>query len=202
MIALLLLACRAEPEAPDYPARAPWDRAGEDFYADPLAPGEERLSIGLFYEGEATELVPLDDSTTHFYVYEGTVGVQATDTRWEGLAADRWTRGELPWWGAGVHWDTPRDLTEWDSLHLVVSTDVAPTWSVGVQGGGVEARVAVADYGLVADGDWHVLDIPLSDLAGADLSAVGVALLLVGEAGAAGDSFVLDGVYFRRGVTE
>jgi hypothetical protein len=55
---------------------------------------------------------------------------------------------------------------------------------------------------VVAAGFWlHGVTV-VSLFTGLELVAVGVALLLVGEAGDAGDTFVLDGVYFRRGVDE
>lgn len=197
---LLGLACRPDPGAPSYPDPEPWVVTDDpEFYADPLDPGEERLSIGAFYEGPADEVVPIDDAETHFYVYENTFSVQTTDDRWEGYVADTLTHGSLAWFGGGIHWDSPRDLSGWEALHLVVSTSDEASWDVGLTGGGVEARRAVADYGLVADGSWHELQIPLEDFAGADLSSVSVAFLIVGEQGETGDEFTLDAVYYTRG---
>lgn len=196
---LWLAACRPDPGLPDYPEPEPWVPGGDDFYPDPLDPGEERLSIGLFYEGTATESVPVDDLDTHFYIYENTFSVETTDDRWEGYVADELVRGSLAWWGGGIHWDTPRDLSGWEALHLVVQSTDPVDWEVGITGGGVEARVAVADYGLVADDAWHEVIIPLGDFEGADLTTVTVALLLVGEGGEAGDRWIVDGVYYTRG---
>jgi hypothetical protein len=196
---LLLLACRPDPGLPDYPAREPWVITGDDFYDDPYAEGEERLSIGVFYESVATESYPIDDSTTHFYVYSDTFSVTASDDRIEGYASDRINRGTQAWWGGGVHWDSPRDLSDWDTLHVAVQTTTMTDWSIGLTGGGVESRVDVTDYGLVADGDWHVLDIPTADFDGADLRSVTVALLLVGASGNTGDNLLIDDVYYTRG---
>lgn len=195
----LLLACRPDPGAPDYPTREPFSVPGDDFYDLPLADGEERLSLGLFYEGEATETVVIDDTTAHFYIYENTFTDQVSDDRYEGFVADLLTHGSLAWWGGGVTWDVPRDLSGWEALHLVVKTWDLADWEIGVNGGGVEVRRPVGDYGLVADGAWHVLEVPLEDFDGADLSAVTVPLLMVGESGAAGDSLLLDAVFYTRG---
>lgn len=196
---LLLAACRPDPGAPDYPARDPWVIEGDDFYDDPLHPGEERLSLGIFYEGPATETLVVDDVDNHFYVYENTFSVTTTDDRWEGYTADALVHGALAWWGGGIHWDVPQDLSDWDALHLVVQTEDTVAWQVGLTGGGVESRVDVADYGLVVDGAWHELLIPLADFAGADLATVSVGLLLVGESGETGDTQIIDGVYYTRG---
>lgn len=193
---LLLLACRADPGLPDYPDREPWTRTGDDFYEDPLAEGEDRLGIGVFYEGETTEWVPIDDSTTHFYIYENTFTVSVTDRRYEGYEADVITRGSLAWWGGGVHWDVGKDLSAYRVLNVAVRSSDTVSWELGITGGGQESRVSIADYGGVADGEWHRLRIPLVDFVGADLRSVTVPLLLIGEAGSAGDSFTIDDLYF------
>lgn len=197
----LLLACRPDPGAPNYPEPEPWVRGGEDddFYADPLAEGEERLGYGVFYEGEATEALIIDGVTNHFYIYENTFSVATTDDRWEGYVADELENNGVGWWGGGVHWDTPRDLSDWDTLHLAARTEVDTDWEVGLTGGGTESRVSVFDHGLVADGDWHVISIPLSTY-DADLSSVTVGLLLIGEGGTAGDIVAIDDVYVSRGL--
>lgn len=201
MIPLLtLLACRPDPGTPVYPDPGPWTRTGDDFYVDTLEPGEERLGIGIFYEGATTESWPIDDTDSHFYIYENTFSLTKTDDRWEGYEADTLTKGSLAWWGGGVHWDTPRDLSDWDTLHLTVSTDALLNWDVGLTGGGVEARVPVGSLGLAADDTWHEIEVPLSRFAdsGADLTSVTVGLLLVGDGGATGDEATIDGVYFSR----
>jgi hypothetical protein len=197
----LLVACRPDPGAPSYPERLPWDRAAADgFLATPLAEGEERLGIGVFYEGETTDIVPIDDTLTHFYVYESSFGVEASDDRVEGYASDVIVLRGNPWWGGGVHWDSTRDLTGYDTLHVAMKTESLGSWDLGVKGVR-EARIDVADYGLVADGAWHTLAIPLADFAaaGADLTQVGIPLLLVGEGGEEGDTVALDDLYFQGG---
>lgn len=199
MILALLFACRPDPGAPSYPDPEPWlPGEDDDFYADPLGEGEERLGYGLFYEGARTEALVIDGVDNHFYVYEGTFTVETTDDRWEGYVADELVNTGVGWWGGGVHWDVPRDLSGWETLHVVARSDTRADWSVGLVGG-EEARVDVADYGMVADDAWRVLRIPLADLADADLTAVTVGLLLVGTGGTAGDRVAIDGVYLTRG---
>lgn len=202
VLTLLFVGCRPDPGAPRYPERLPWDHAASDgFLATPLAEGEERLGIGVFYEGETTDIVPINDTTTHFYVYESSFGVAASDDRVEGYASDELVLRGNPWWGGGVHWDAPRDLRGYDTLHVALKTESLGSWDLGMTGVR-EGRVDVADYGLVADGEWHILDIPLADLVrgGVDLSQVSLPLLLVGEGGEEGDGVSIDDLYFRGGV--
>jgi hypothetical protein len=197
MLALLLAGCRPDPGAPSYPQRvADAPDSADGFLSDPLDDGELRLGIGVFYEGPTTTSVPIDDSTTHFYVYENSFGVEVSDDRVEGYASDVLVLRGNVWWGGGVHWDTPQDLSAYDTLHLALKTDGLTAWSIGLSGGS-EGRVNVGDRGLVADGEWHTLDVPLSSFAGVDLSAVTVGLLLVGEGGEQGDSVQIDDLYFR-----
>jgi hypothetical protein len=198
MILTLLLGCRPDPGAPRYPDPEPWTPdTGGDFYADPLDEGEERLGLGVFYEGEATETLVIDGVDRHFYIYENTFTVTTTDDRWEGYAADELTDNGVGWWGGGVHWDTPTDLRDWDALHIAIRADDRTDWAIGMTGG-AEARLTVADLGVTADGEWHELEVPLTAFAGVDLSAVTVALLLVGEGGDAGDVVGVDAVYLTR----
>ena len=198
-LALALLACRPDPGAPAYPERTSLTEDSADgFLTDPLADGELRLGIGVFYEGPTTAYVPIDDTTTHFYVYENSFAVAASDDRVEGYASDALVLRGNPWWGGGVHWDTPQDLSAYDTLHLALKTDDLSDWTLGLTGG-AEARVNVADVGLAADGEGHVLDLPLSGFVGIDRTAVTVGLLLVGEGGEAGASVQIDDLYFRGG---
>lgn len=198
-----LLACRPDPGAPDYPEREPWSPGDDDdFYADPYETGEERLGIGVFCETDTTESVPIDDVDAHFYIYSATLTVTATDDRWEGYVADELVDNGVGWWGGGVHWDTARDLSEWDTLHLAVRGEDVADFDVGLTGGGEEVRVSAASVGYTPDDEWHELEIALStfEAGGADLGAVTVALMLLGEGGEAGDALTVDGVYFRRGL--
>jgi hypothetical protein len=195
----LLWACRADPGAPVYPEREPWSRGEDDgFLSTPLADGELRLGIGLFYEGETTEFIPIDDTTSHFYVYEGSFGVEVSDDRVEGYTSDLIVLQGKPWWGGGVHWDAPHDLRAYDTLRFSLRAEAFGDWTVGMTGG-AEHRVSVSSLGFVADGNWHTVELPLSTLsaAGVDLSAVTLPLLLIGEGGEADDEMWIDDLYLK-----
>ena len=52
----------------------------------------------------------------------------------------------------------------------------------------------------VADGQWHVLEIPLADLSGAvGLDAVTVPLLLISASASPGTAILIDDLYFTQG---
>lgn len=200
-----LMGCRPDPGAPQYPAREPWDPAGDDpdFVQgeDPYEEGEERLSIGIFYEGGASEVLPIDDETRHWYIYEGTFSQTFSDDRTEGLVSDAITlTGAQPWWGGGVTWDTPTDLSAWTTMHIAFASRDASfaAFDIGMGDGVTEGRVNAADAGFVNDGAWVSLRVPLASFAGVDLSRVTLPLLLASGSGAAGDILRVDDLYFTK----
>jgi hypothetical protein len=204
-LALLLGGCRPDPGAPQYPAREPWDPTTDDpdFVPgeDPYEEGEERLSIGIFYEGGASEVLPIDDETRHWYIYEGTFSQGLSEDRAEGLVSDEITlTGAQPWWGGGVTWDTPTDLSAWTTLHIsFASRDPSfASFDIGMGDGVAEARVSAAEVGFRNGGAWTSLTIPLSAFSGVDLTRVTLPLLLASGSGAAGDRLRVDALYFTK----
>ncbi len=201
---MVFVACRPDPGAPSYPRAEAWDPVldDSDFLggSDPYDGSSERLSLGIFYEGGASEVLEIDDATRHFYIYEGTFSLEVTDDRVEGLVADAVTLSGGAWWGGGVHWDVPVDLSAWTTLHLAVASpdEGLAGWQLGMSDGTTEARVTAADYGFATDGAWRHLAVPLADFSGLDLTRVAVPLLLVGQGGTAGDTLKLDDLYLSK----
>ena len=65
---------------------------------------------------------------------------------------------------------------------------------------GAVLRVPIADYGFVADGEWHrKLAIPLSDLVelGADLTSVTRPFVLSGGSVSVGARLIVDNLYLE-----
>lgn len=173
---------------------------------DPYVAGEDRLFIGLFYEGEFSEAVLLNNVNTHWYIYADewtsveTISMYADDDRVEGSVSDIMMHAGNAWWGGGIHWDTPRSLAKWNELHISLkSADSSfETFNLTISGGG-EIALPVTDYGYTNDGEWHNLVIPLSDYvdAGLDLSAVDKPLMFQGGAGESGHILKVDNVYLE-----
>lgn len=169
----------------------------------PVFGADDRLSVGIFYEGPARQGVPIDDARTHFYIYENTFALRAElGDRREGDLSDRLVHSGGPWWGGGVHWDDARDLSGWGRLHISLKS--ADAGYAGLQlgmnsPGDRQGLVSLAAYGFRPDGQWHDLEIPLADFvaAGADLTAIIAPVVFVGGAGQAGESVLVDGVYIR-----
>jgi len=203
---LALAACRPDIGAPEYPNPLPIgsDTAdtGGGFLPgpDPWREGEARLSIGIFYENGASQTIPIDNLTTHFYIYENTFTLQTSSDRVEGLSSDVIVHGSNTWWGGGVTWNAARDLYSWTTMHVWLKSSDASFdgFQLGMNGGDTEARVSATDYGFATDGAWHGLSVPLSDFTsqGANLGQVTVPLLLVAATGSQGETMSIDNLYF------
>jgi hypothetical protein len=201
-----LVACRPDPGSGDYASQerfnATADGGGPSNVTegpDPWQAGEARLAIGAFYEGGSSDLVPIDDVTTHLYVYENTLRLLPSSERAEGVASDAIEHAGGPWWGFGVHWDIARDLNAWSTLHVSLRSDL-PAFSaveIGMNDPSATHTVQAADYGWMPDGTWNHLAIPLADLDAAGLNRAEVAAVLVvlGGPGANGDVLYIDNVY-------
>lgn len=178
---------------------------------DPYKPGTPRLSIGAFYEGGSSEAVPVDNNTSHVYIYpngNSVVLADDSDDKLEGYQSQSLTvAGGLGWFGLGVHWDKARDLSAWKTLHLALKSSSASMSDVTI---GINSPMAnpqtskrsAKSYGYTNDGAWHSIAIPLADFAAGapalDAKQVAAPLVIV-NAGAVkdGDVVRIDDVYFE-----
>jgi hypothetical protein len=203
LVLLFLVACRAEQGDPQYPEYVPWEPEEGDGRLPgpfPYVDGEDRLSLSAFYDGQASETIVIDDSTTHYYIYEGTYTQAVSDDRIEGLVSDVLTvSGAQPWWGGGVAWDNPTDLSDWTTLHVSLRSDepLYETMAIAISGG-TEGRVAPATFGFVADGEWHSLVIPLASFPGVDFGAITTPVSFVADAGTPDSQLFIDDLYFTK----
>ena len=173
--------------------------SSSDPLIDPFESGEQRLSIGVFYEGGKSDSVAVNNEDTHLYLYENTVAIEASEDRLEGQFADGIIHGDNAWWGLGIHWDNARDLSGWGTLYISFQSTTFADIEIGMTGAEGDRHIVLARaYGYVADGAWHTLAIPLADFVadGLNLAAVSSPLNLTGPGGAAGDVLLLDNVYF------
>ena len=104
-----------------YIAEVQWTNEANANPVDCVALEEERLSLGVFYDGPASETYDIDDVVkTSLHVYEETVSITTTDQTFEGAVANTIGYNNLGWWGMGIHWDTAEDLSAWEAIHLAV----------------------------------------------------------------------------------
>ena len=170
---------------------------------DPYEEGDERLSVGLFYEGGSSQVIEIDDTTRHYYIYSNTY-TQSSDTSVlvEGRESAKLTHGSVGWFGGGLTWDVAEDLSAWTTMHVSVRSRSSDFEAMNIHmssnGGAQEGILSVTDYGFVADGAWHHLSIPLSDFVGEGvvLSAINSPFVFVGAGGSDGSELWMDNLYF------
>ncbi len=201
MILTLLLACRPIPGGHDYASQEDLSWLTDDQVvesADPWEPGEDRLTVGVFYEGGASHAVPVDNLGVFYYIYEGTYFQDDSDDRVEGTSADRISHAGGPWFGGGVHFeDGARDLSVWSTLHVSLKSSAAAMEGVelGLTTHEGEFTTLVTEWGFAADGDWHALEIDLSEVA-SGLEVTSTPLLILGGPGNTGDALLVDDLYW------
>ena len=180
----LLLACRPDPiERPNnawFDTTALEEPELDDY--DPYEEGEERLSLGIFYEGDFSEEIPVDEQNSVFniWVIEGTsiptFSQSTSPDAVEGFISDQIMASDAGWFGGGVAWTEEKDLSKWDTLHISVRSeeDALSNFEIGMggqyeQGGSCTSSGSrqnwrsLDDYGFIPDGEWHHLEIPVYD---------------------------------------
>ncbi|RKG91785.1 putative glycoside hydrolase [Corallococcus terminator] len=214
---LMLSACRPDPGPADYSGQGPIGNnndGGTDPEEEvlpgpfPFEDGQRRLMVGIFYETGHSEEVVLDNVDTNFYLYDNTVYVEdifdPVEDRVEGKFATKIVQNGKPWMGFGVHWTNVHNLDTWKTLHVSMKSSEAAFANVKIgMSSGVKTDekgypLAASKYGYVNDGAWHHLAIPIADFtaAGLKLNAVSSPFTFAAEGGAAGQSLLLDNLYF------
>jgi len=224
VVGLALAAC-VEPGTPDYSSQVGLSLdAGPRPEAlpgtEPFRPGMRRLAIGLFYEGSASSRLRLDAERSclrqphaeplrcyFIFTAPGTGQLEyEQDTvadRVEGTLADRFTLTGAPFWGGGVVWDEPTDLSAWGTLAVALKSSDPSFAEVRIEMQSGTAAVSAfgvdaTDYGFVNDGEWHVLRIPLAHFAGLDRLRIRAPFILSGTGNKAGDELLVDEVYLTQ----
>lgn len=209
-----LLGCRADPGDSLYEFQEDFSVAGQQNVEslpgpDPYVEGDRRLSFGTFYEGEFSDLIPVDESTVNYFIYaiegtgEQTYSQTSDPERIEGTQSDRIRHAGTPWWGGGIHFSSgPRSLAEWNTLNISLNTSSSSMQNlmIGIDDSlGNAAALPLSDYGFEVDGTWQHLTIPLQDYidAGVDLTTVEVAVRFEGGSGQNGDAILVDNLYFE-----
>ena len=110
------------------------------------------------------------------------------------------------WFGFGVE-NQPKNLSGFanGSLKFNFKTTYGGQFKVGIKSGAGESWVdfpaGTARYGLVRDGQWHEIVIPMSAFGNGDLASVGQAFMFAGDVASAPADFYFDNIYYSGGVT-
>ena len=200
----LALGCRGDPGVPDYSSHAGL-RVDAGAVTplpgpDPYETGEARLAFGIFYESGFSRLVEIDDVDRFYNVFIGSFEQDKVTERVEGVESDRILLNGTPFWGGGIDWMTPVDLSGWTTMHVsFLSAD--PSFDeieINILAGGQQVTVRATDFGYVNDGEWHNLEIPLSAFGDFDATSVNSPFGLGGPGGARNDVLLVDDLYWTQ----
>ena len=141
---------------------------------------------------------------TNLYVWNNMTAVAATPS--EGSAALAYQIATGDWWGMGLlHKDI--NLTNYTQgyLHVDIKTSSTETFSIGLASsaagdGSVELAAGGEEYGLVRDGEWHQVSIPLSKFSNVDFATIKTLFSLFGAAPAAAMEIAIDNIYLSESI--
>ena len=210
---IVFIACGADPDTPDFSDQIgliPPDEKSEE--PDPFQIGEPRLSVDLYYEGGRSETIKINNLRNHYFIFGGpelgreTYIQGVSKVRLEGEDAGEITLVGTPFWGGGIIWDEPIDLSEWTFLHVSFrSADRSfrtfeYTFLYGEGEMPQSVALNVADYGYTNDDEWHSLVIPLQDAIarGLDPSAVRSPFIIGAGGGESGHTLLIDNLYLTK----
>lgn len=191
-----------------FPAKMMVDyvRLYENEYTE-LHLAEDNLPSGNF--GISTETTPVLGELnwgdrTNLYIWNNMTTVATTPS--EGSSALAYQIAPGDWWGMGLlHKDYNMRNYVHGYLHLDIKTSSTSPFSIGMAStSGGDASVQFAEggdqYGLVRDGEWHHVAIPLSRFGGVDFETVKTFFNISGPAPAATMEIALDNIYLSESI--
>ena len=173
-----------------------------------LAVGEDTAETGNF--GIYTETTPVNGSLafgTDAEIYLWNNMTPNTGAAYEGTAVMSYDIAGGDWFGMGVYLNHDKNMQNYANghLHFHMKTTSSHSFGVGVASSAAgEGWIDLADggeeYGLVRDGAWHEVVIPLSKFTNVDYNSVSQIFMFKGEAPAAALEVAIDNVYWTPSV--
>jgi beta-glucanase (GH16 family)/PKD repeat protein len=178
-----------------------YQNAGEDLFL-----GMNAAKTGEF--GIYTETTPVTDRLTfeqdaNLYLWNNLTPI-AGATAYEGTEVLALRAAPGNWFGFGVENQLINMLNFSNGfLKFHMKTTSLATFKVGIKSGSGESWLNFINgqnqYGLVRDGNWHEVSIPLSAFANLDLGSITQSFMLAGDAPAAQTDLYIDNIYYSGG---
>jgi hypothetical protein len=187
----------------------------DDVYWEPdvVRPAPQNGNYGVFTETASNQTagsyaLGVDGE---YYVWGGTL-VPTTQHPYEGSGCMSYTSAPgLAWFGAAYTPFVKINLTAFrfpeSKLHFAMKTTSTVTFQIGMKSGNINDigqkwitfQSGSDPYGFIRDGQWHVVEIPMTDITDVvDLSQVSQLFELLGTAGAVSD-IEIDDICFLNG---
>lgn len=187
----------------DYVRVYEWNGQGEVTFGPPTA----RFGrFGLYTDNTPTNAGLVTGTTSDIYVWESTL-LDGTITPYEGSNVLAWKTNGKGWFGAGIMSRQPENLFDLGDgfLKFRIKIPANVTFKIGVIDAWgnqyyVQLPAFTTKYGLVRNGEWGQVTIPVSDLRGPaiDLRMLSYEFVILEESGT-GCEFALDDIYWESG---
>jgi beta-glucanase (GH16 family) len=176
---------------------------GELTVADPVVPSTGDY-YGVFTErASITNKFLIDDVTGHIYLWNN-LAPMVGQTPYEGTDLLAFKSSGAGWCGFGIFSNNPLDFSHYESgyLNFAIKIPSGSTSNFGVRIEGAEntkGEVVFAPgadpFGVVRNGNWHFISVPMTQLTaqGLNLTACGNILAVVSETPTSG--FIIDDVF-------
>ncbi|WP_192821096.1 Ig-like domain-containing protein [Rufibacter sp. LB8] len=167
-------------------------------------------NFGVFTENTPTTQRLNYEGDANLFLWENTLSAitAPAPVPQEGTEVMAFKVGTVGWYGFGIA-HTAKNLTGYTSGHLKfhMKTTTGGTFKVGIVSGGVESWVNIGttgeQYGMVRDGNWHQVSIPLSafNAANFNLASVTTSFMVASvTAPTIGAELFFDNIYYTNGV--
>lgn len=185
----------------DYVRVYQWNGQGEVAFGPPTA---RYGKFGLFTDTTPVNAGLQTGVTSDVYVWESTL-VDGTITPYEGANVLAWRTNGKGWFGAGIMSRQPENLFDMGSgfLKFRIKIPANVTFKIGVIDSWgnqfyTQLPAHTTKYGLVRNGEWGQVTIPVSDLRGPaiDLRMLSYEFVILEESGT-GCEFALDDIYWE-----
>lgn len=174
----------------------------ELFYAD------DRQETGDF--GVFTETTPVNNSVQYdvdaaLYIWNNLT--ESVGAAYEGAEAWNFHAAAGAWWGMGVlSTQFDRNLKNYSDgqMHLQMKTSSQAPFKIGIKsttsGESWVKFDSETSYGLVRDGNWHEVIIPLNNFLNCDFNTVTQLFMIAGDPPSSDVDFSIDNVYWTPSV--
>ncbi|QCR21029.1 Ig-like domain-containing protein [Pontibacter sp. SGAir0037] len=155
---------------------------------------------GVFTEQAAITQKATLGVDANLYVWNN-LGTAPATTPFEGTDALAFRAAPGNWFGMGVA-NNERNLTYFENgaIKFYMKTTATVGFRIGVSTTGGEGWISFAagqnQYGLVRDGAWHEVTIPIKALGSINLAGVNQLFMFAGDAPAATSDFYFDNIYY------
>lgn len=177
-----------------------WIRLSDNGYTKLQTETEEHGNFGVFTETQTVENKLAYSSDANLYIWNNMTAVAGTP--YEGSALWSFDTAADTWWGMGAACSVDRNMKNYSDgyLHLNMKMSDTQTFRIGIKSTAAgESWLTIKDgdeqFGLVRDGSWHEMLIPLNRFDNIDFNTISQMFMIVSDGGAAAN-IAIDNVYW------